>query len=84
MLVPASGQPGARLRHASGSRTSEIHRRSGDFADGDFVILGPLKGNSGDQNYPLPSDLDLTRFRSAAVWCNRFSVGFGAAPLGAP
>lgn len=54
------------------------------YDDRDFVILGPLKGNLGDQNYPLPSDLDLSRFRSAVVWCNRFSVGFGAAPLGAP
>lgn len=54
------------------------------YDDGDFVIVAPIKGNIGDQNYPLPSDLDVSRFRSAVVWCDRFSVGFGAAPLGAP
>lgn len=53
------------------------------YDDGDFVIVAPLKGNIGSQEYPLPEGLDITRFRSAVVWCNRFSVGFGAAPLAA-
>jgi hypothetical protein len=46
-----------------------------------FVDLGPLKGNRGDQNYELPRDLDLSRYRSAVIWCRRFTVGFGVAPL---
>lgn len=44
-------------------------------------ILGELKGNIGDQNYTIPPDVDLTRFGSVVVWCERFSVAFGAAPL---
>jgi len=44
-------------------------------------ILGELKGNIGDQNYSIPSDVDLTQFGSVVVWCERFSVAFGAAPL---
>ncbi|MEX2274111.1 MAG: DM13 domain-containing protein [Actinomycetota bacterium] len=47
----------------------------------DFVDLGGLKGNQGDQNYPIASDVDVARYRSAVVWCKRFSVGFGAAGL---
>ncbi|MFN2488529.1 MAG: DM13 domain-containing protein [Actinomycetota bacterium] len=47
-----------------------------------FVDLGALKGNVGDQNYALPSDLDLSHYRSAVIWCRRFTVGFGVAPLG--
>lgn len=46
-----------------------------------FVDLGALKGNVGDQNYDLPADLDLTNYRAVSIWCRRFSVNFGAAPL---
>lgn len=45
------------------------------------ILLGELKGNVGDQTYELPSDLDLTRYRSVTIWCRRFSVNFGTAPL---
>lgn len=47
------------------------------------VDLGQLKGNIGDQNYLVPASVDLTRYRSAVVWCRRFSVGFAVAPLSA-
>ena len=51
------------------------------YDDEEFVDLGKLKGNIGSQNYEIPDDVDVTRFRSAVVWCERFSVGFGVAPL---
>lgn len=53
----------------------------GDAFDDDYVELGTLKGNIGDQNYAIPSDVRLGEFQSAVVWCKRFSVAFGAAPL---
>jgi hypothetical protein len=46
-----------------------------------FIDLGPIKGNVGDQNYALGSDVDLSKYRAVSVWCKRFSVNFGAAPL---
>lgn len=46
-----------------------------------FVDLGSIKGNVGDQNYDVPADLDLSKYRAATVWCRRFSVNFGTAPL---
>ena len=46
-----------------------------------FVDLGLIKGNIGDQNYTLGSDLDLAKYRTVCVWCKRFSKNFGAAPL---
>lgn len=49
--------------------------------DDDFVDLGDLTANRGDQNYAVPADVDVSRYRSAVVWCRRFSVGFAAAPL---
>jgi len=46
-----------------------------------FIDLGPIKGNVGDQNYALGSDVDLSKYRAVSVWCKRFSVNFGTAPL---
>ncbi|MEI5098208.1 DM13 domain-containing protein [Streptomyces sp. PmtG] len=51
------------------------------FDDGRYVSLGELKGNKGDQNYTLPADVDLDRYRSVSIWCDRFDVSFGAAEL---
>jgi hypothetical protein len=49
--------------------------------DGDFVDLGRLKGNVGEQNYEIPIDVDLSQFDTVVVWCKRFSVAFTAADL---
>jgi hypothetical protein len=46
-----------------------------------FIDLGVIRGNIGDQNYPLGPDVDLSKYRVVSVWCKRFSVNFGAAPL---
>jgi hypothetical protein len=46
----------------------------------DFVDLGALKGNRGDQQYELPAGLDLDRYSTAVVWCRAFSVLFARAP----
>ncbi len=43
--------------------------------------LEELKGNIGDQNYSLGADVDLTQYRSVVIWCERFSVAFGAAAI---
>ena len=51
------------------------------FDDEEHVDLGALKGNIGDQNYPIPAQVDLRGLRSVAVWCDRFDVSFGAAAL---
>lgn len=46
-----------------------------------FVDLGVIKGNIGDQNYTLTSDLNLAKYQAVSIWCKRFSVNFGAAAL---
>jgi len=46
-----------------------------------FISLGSIKGNIGDQNYELPKDLDLSKYRALTIWCHRFGVNFGTAPL---
>ncbi len=51
------------------------------FDDGEYVDLGALKGNVGNQNYAIPADVDLTDLSSVTIWCDRFNVSFGAAEL---
>jgi electron transfer DM13 len=46
-----------------------------------FIDLGVIKGNVGDQNYTLGSNVDLAKYRAVSIWCKRFSVNFGAAAL---
>jgi hypothetical protein len=46
-----------------------------------YVELGKLKGNVGDQNYDVPANVDLATYRAVTIWCNRFGVNFGTAPL---
>jgi Electron transfer DM13 len=46
-----------------------------------FVEVAALKGNIGDQNYELASDIDLSKYRAVTIWCKRFSVNFATAPL---
>ncbi|MEU7565618.1 DM13 domain-containing protein [Streptomyces fradiae] len=53
----------------------------GVFDDGEYLNLAKLKGNKGDQNYPLPPDVDWTAYTSVSIWCDRFDVSFGAAEL---
>lgn len=53
----------------------------GVFDDGKYESLGKLKGNKGDQNYVLPANLDVNEYSSVSIWCERFSVSFGAAEL---
>jgi hypothetical protein len=47
----------------------------------DFVDLGALNGNRGDQQYELPRGVDLDRHATVVVWCRAFSVLFARAPL---
>jgi len=46
-----------------------------------FLSLGALKGNAGDQNYVIPAEADLSKYRAVSVWCRRFGVNFTTAPL---
>jgi len=49
-----------------------------------IVDLGAMKGNRGDQNYDIPSNIDLNQYQSVTIWCRRFGVNFATAPLTPP
>ncbi len=43
--------------------------------------VGGLKANHGNQNYRVPDGAALSGYRSVVIWCRRFDVVFGSAPL---
>jgi Electron transfer DM13 len=90
MLRLADGSRVLRLESFSTSDGPDVHvwltdRPSGgdwgSFDDGRYVKLGKMKATDGNQNYPIPADADLNGLRSAVIWCDRFNVAFGSAPL---
>ena len=56
-----------------------VNSSTGDVSD--YVDLGDLTGNIGDQNYEIRADLDLSVYDEVVIWCVRFGVGFGDARL---
>ena len=61
-------------RHASPASAADV-------IDGGFLDLGKLKGNVGNQNYPIPADVDVTDYGSVVIWCELFDVLFSPAAL---
>ena len=55
-----------------------------DRSASDIVNLGRLKGNIGNQNYPIPAGTDLAKYNTVLIWCKAFSVLFGSAQLASP
>lgn len=53
----------------------------GSFDDGRYIKLGKMKATDGNQNYPIPPEAKLDGIASAVIWCDRFDVAFGSAPL---
>ena len=52
-----------------------------DKSSSDFVNVGKLKANNGNQNYDVPTETDLTKYNTVLIWCRPFSVLFGSAEL---
>jgi len=52
----------------------------GDVGE-DYVDLGQLKGNMGNQNYDIPTDIDLSEYQSVVIYCKPFHVLFSIATL---
>lgn len=60
--------------HAAPRNSEELHT-AGAFE------VGRLRGNIGEQNYPLPPGLDLVKFKSVVIYCRMFHVVFSTASL---
>ena len=84
------GKRTLRLTNFETSNGPDVHLylvAAADATDSDtvkqagFVEISALKGNIGDQNYDLPANLDLNKYKAVTIWCQRFGVNFGTAPL---
>lgn len=64
--------------------TAEIEKGSDAIKQAGFIDLGSMKGNKGDQNYDIPMEVDLEKFKNVTIWCARFGVNFGQAALETP
>ena len=47
----------------------------------DYIDLGSLKGNQGNQNYEIPAGTDLSQYQSVVIYCVPFHVVFATATL---
>ena len=47
----------------------------------EYVELGSLKGNQGEQNYAVPASTDLEKYQAVAIYCERFHAIFGVTKL---
>ncbi|MFM9876258.1 MAG: DM13 domain-containing protein [Rhodoglobus sp.] len=65
------------------SASDVVEGTDGWFVAGsaDYLDLGSIKGNLGNQVYEIPADADLSQYRSVSLWCAQFSVSFGAAQI---
>ena len=48
---------------------------------GEYLDLGPLKGNVGNQNYEVPAGTDVSEYKTVVIYCVPFHVVFATAPL---
>jgi|GEM_PF-4090023 len=48
-----------------------------------FIDLGALKKRSGHLVLSVPKGIDLWKYRAVTIWCDKFDVNFGTAPLAA-
>ena len=62
--------------HADPMGRSDVHAD-----DVTYVELGKLKGNLGNQNYPIPDSVNVDDQHSVVIYCKPFQVVFAVAPL---
>lgn len=55
--------------------------KAADVLEAGYLSLGKLKGNIGNQNYPLPTDTPVADYPSVVIWCELFDVLFASASL---
>lgn len=48
---------------------------------GEYIDLGQLKGNVGNQNYEIPAGTDISQYQSVVIYCMPFRVVFSTATL---
>lgn len=58
-------------------------RKSSDLDGEMYVDLGGLRAFKGSQRYAIPAGVDLSKYASVIIWCERFGVLISPADLAA-
>lgn len=56
-------------------------RSEQDVEGSPFVDLGRLRAFKGSQNYAIPAGVDVSKYGSVVIWCERFGVLISPAAL---
>jgi hypothetical protein len=82
-VIPlGDGSTVIRLENFKSTNGPNVHLYlSTDKAASNFIDLGTLKANNGNQNYNIPDGTDLAKYNMALIWCKDFYVLFGSAEL---
>jgi Electron transfer DM13 len=76
------GQSILRLENFKSTNGPNVHLYlATDKTASNFIDLGRVKANNGNQNYNIPVGTDLAKYNMALIWCKDFSVLFGSAQL---
>lgn len=82
ILTLSNGSQILRLEDFRSTNGPDVHLYlSTDKQASDFIDLGRLKANIGNQNYQIPLDTDFNKYKYVLIWCQPFSVLFGSAQL---
>lgn len=72
-----------RLENFKSTNGPNVHLYlASDKAASNFIDLGRLKANNGNQNYYIPNGTDVAKYNMVLIWCKDFSVQFGSAQSG--
>lgn len=84
--VTGDGKKVLRFDNFTSNQGPDLKVYLGVRADGSKVKegglnLGALPATDGSYNIDLPSDADLSKYKSVVIWCEAFSVTFSVASL---
>jgi len=52
---------------------------NGQYIPGTIIRL--IDSNSGAQSFRVPAHIDVSQFNEVHLWCEKFNVGLGIAPI---
>ena len=82
ILTLSNGSQILRLENFKSTNGPDVHLYlSNNKQANDFIDLGRLKANNGNQNYKIPMNIDFNHYGYVLIWCKPFSVLFGSAQL---
>ncbi|HEX7142636.1 MAG TPA: DM13 domain-containing protein [Nitrososphaeraceae archaeon] len=82
ILILSNGSQILRLENFKSTNGPDVHLYlSNNEQANDFIDLGRLKANNGNQNYKIPMNIDFNHYGYVLIWCKPFSVLFGSAQL---